>query len=73
MRGGGDNMSKSKLDSIMDAFDIPEDQTGEQINDDEVEDGAQDLNEEDIKPEVKEKKKESDSNGNSESDLSDVE
>lgn len=66
-------MAKSKLDAIVDAFDVPEDKTGEQINDDEVEDGAQELNEEDIKPEVKEKKKESDSNGDSESDLSDVE
>lgn len=68
-------MAKSKLDSIVEAFDIPEDKTGEQINDDEVEDGAQELNEEDIKPEVKEvkdKKKESDSNGDSESDLPDV-
>lgn len=68
-------MAKSKLDSIVEAFDIPEDKTGEPINDDEVEDGAQKLNEEDIKPEVKEvkdKKKESDSNGDSESDLSDV-
>ena len=67
-------MAKSKLDAIVDAFDVPDDTVGEQINDDEVEDGAQQLNEEDIKPEVKEvKKKESDSNGNSESDLSDVE
>lgn len=66
-------MAKSKLDAIVDAFDVPDDTVGEQINDDEVEDGAQKLNEEDIKPEVKEKKKESDSNGNSESDLSDVE
>lgn len=66
-------MAKSKLDAIVDAFDVPDDTVGEQINDDEVEDGAQELNEEDIKPEVKEKKKESDSNGNSESDLSDVE
>jgi len=66
-------MAKSKLDAIVDAFDVPEDKTGEQINDDEVEDEAQKLNEEDIKPDVKEKKKESDSNGNSESDLSDVE
>lgn len=66
-------VAKSKLDSIVEAFDIPEDKTGEQINDEEVEDGAQELNEEDIKPEVKEKKKESDSNGDSESDLSDVE
>lgn len=66
-------MAKSKLDAIVDAFDVPEDKTGEQINDDDVEDEAQKLNEEDIKPEVKEKKKESDSNGDSESDLSDVE
>lgn len=66
-------MAKSKLDAIVDAFDVPDDTTGEQINDDEVEDEAQKLNEEDIKPEVKEKKKESDSNGNSESDLPDVE
>lgn len=66
-------MAKSKLDAIVDAFDVPEDTDGEQINDDEVEDGAQELNEEDIKPEVKEVKKESDTDGNSQSDLSDVE
>lgn len=66
-------MAKSKLDAIVDAFDVPEDTDGEQINDEEVEDEAQKLNDEDIKPEVKEKKKESDSNGNSQSDLSDVE
>ena len=65
-------MPKSKLDAIVEAFDVPDDTAGEQINDDEVEDGAQELNEEDIKPEVKEKKKESDSNGDSESDLPDV-
>lgn len=64
-------MAKSKLDSIVEAFDIPEDTTGEQIDDDEVEDEAQKLNEEDIKPEVKEK--ESDKNGDSQSDPSDVE
>lgn len=69
-------MPKSKLDAIVEAFDVPDDTAGEPINDDEVEDGAQKLNEEDIKPEVKEvkdKKKESDSNGDSESDLPDVE
>lgn len=64
-------MAKSKLDSIVEAFDIPEDTTGEQIDDEEVEDEAQKLNEEDIKPEVKEK--ESGKNGDSQSDLSDVE
>lgn len=64
-------MAKSKLDSIVEAFDIPEDTTGKQINDEEVEDEAQKLNEEDIKPEVKEK--ESDKDGYSQSDLSDVE
>lgn len=64
-------MAKSKLDSIVESFDIPEDTTGEQIDDEEVEDEAQKLNEEDIKPEVKEK--ESDKDGNSQSDLSDVE
>lgn len=63
-------MAKSKLDSIVEAFDIPEDTTGEQINDEEVEDEAQKLNEEDIKAEVKEK--ESDKDGNSQSDLSDA-
>lgn len=63
-------MAKSKLDSIVEAFDIPEDTTGEQINDEEVEDEAQKLNE-DIKTEVKEKESEKD--GNSQSDLSDVE
>lgn len=67
-------MAKSKLDAIVEAFDIPEDTSGEQINDEEVEDGAQQLNDEDIKPEVKEKdKKESDKNGDSESNISDVE
>lgn len=69
-------MAKSKLDAIVEAFDVPEDSKGEQINDEEVEDGAQQLNDEDIKPEVKEvkeKKKESDKDGDSESDLSDVE
>lgn len=64
-------MAKSKLDSIVEAFDIPEDTTGEQIDDEKVEDEAQKLNEEDIKAEVKEK--ESDKDGNSQSDLSDVE
>lgn len=64
-------MAKSKLDSIVEAFDIPEDTTGEQINDEEVEDEAQKLNEEDIKAEVKEKESEKD--GNSQSDLSDAE
>lgn len=64
-------MAKSKLDSIVEAFDIPEDTTGEQINDDEVEDEAQKLNEEDITPKVKEK--ESDKNGDSQSDLSNAE
>lgn len=64
-------MTKSKLDSIVEAFDIPEDTTGEQIDDEEVEDEAQKLNEEDIKTKVKEK--ESDKNGDSQSDLSDVE
>ena len=68
-------MAKSKLDSIVEAFDIPEDTTGEQINDEEVEDEAQKLNEEDIKPEVKEeiKEKESEKDGDSQSDLPDVE
>lgn len=64
-------MAKSKLDSIVEAFDVPEDTTGEQLDDEEVEDEAQKLNEEDIKPKVKEK--ESDDNGDSESDLSDAE
>lgn len=64
-------MAKSKLDSIVEAFDISEDTTGEQIDDEEVEDEAQKLNEEDIKTEVKEKESEKD--GNSKSDLSDVE
>ena len=49
-------MAKSKLDAIVEAFDVPEDSKGEQINDEEVEDGAQQLNDEDIKPEVKEVK-----------------
>ena len=69
-------MPKSKLDAIIEAFNVPEDSKGEQINDEEVEDGAQELNEEDIKSEVKdvkEKKKESDDSGNSEPDLSNVE
>lgn len=68
-------MVKSKLDAIVEAFDVPEDKTGKQINDEEVEDGAQELNEEDIKPEIKEveNKKESDNDGDSQSDLSNVE
>ena len=69
-------MAKSKLDAIVEAFDVPEDKTGKQINDEEVEDGAQQLNEDDIKAEVKKvekKEKESDKDGDSQSDLSDVE
>lgn len=64
-------MTKSKLDSIVEAFDIPEDTTGDQLDDEEIEDEAQKLNEEDIKPKVKEK--ESDEDGNSQSDLPNVE
>jgi hypothetical protein len=64
-------MAKSKLDSIVEAFDVPDDTKGEQIDDEKVEDEAQKLNEEDIKPEVKEK--ESDNDGDSQSDLSNVE
>lgn len=64
-------MAKSKLDSIVEAFEIPEDATGEQLDDEVVEDEAQKLNEEDIKPKVKEK--ESEKVGNSQSDLPDVE
>ena len=69
-------MAKSKLDAIVEVFDVPEDKTGKQINDEEVEDGAQQLNEDDIKVEVtkvEKKEKESDKNGDSQSDLSDVE
>lgn len=66
-------MAKSKLDSIMDAFDITDDNIGEQLNDEEVEEGAQDLNENDIKPKVKEKKKESDTDGDIQSGLSVIE
>lgn len=64
-------MAKSKLDSIVEAFDIPEDTTGKQLDDEEIEDEAQKLNEEDIKPEVKEKESEKD--GDSQSDLPNVE
>jgi hypothetical protein len=64
-------MAKSKLDSIVEAFDVPEDTKGEQLDDEKVEDEAQKLNEEDIKPEVKEKESEKD--GDSQSDLSNVE
>lgn len=64
-------MAKSKLDSIVEAFDIPEDTTGDQLDDEEIEDEAQKLNEEDIKPKVKEKESEKD--GDSQSDLPNVE
>lgn len=42
----------SKLDMALSAFDVPNDTTGEQLNDDEIEEDAENMNDE-IKPEIK--------------------